>query len=208
MLSTYWPVIVGIFIGVAWQLLKIMPDKVLAKQGIRGLEVKYLSGFDSYKLNGSYTIWAKLEGLELDKTFGKVKILMPWNELTQVEAGSEADLRNRVTASRLLLTGVFAFGLKKERKKGFYISILTDSSLGLFELNTSMRDNRENEKRAKIFTSTCNERIISASSGKKRNSAEVPSDSYAEIEKLGELLEKKLITKSEFEKKKKQILGL
>ena len=208
MSSLYWPLIIGLIIGIAWQLLKSLPDKVLAKQGIRGLEVKYLSGFDSYELNGSYTIWAKREGLELNKTFGKVKILIPWTELTQVEAGSEADLRNRITASRLLLTGVFAFGLKKERKKGFYISILTYSSLGLFEVNTAMRDNRENEKRAKIFTATCNERIISASSGNKKKSTIVPSDSYEEIEKLGELLEKKLITKSEFERKKKQILGL
>ena len=185
-----------------------MPDKVLAKQGIRGIEVKYLSGFDSYTLSGAYTIWAKPEGLELDKTFGKEKMLIAWNELTQVEAGSEADLRNRVTASRLLLTGVFAFGFKKERKKSFYISVVTNSSHGLFELNTALRDNRENEKRAKVFSATCNEKIMSSSPKKNKKSIEVEQSFYEEIEKLGELLEKKLITKSEFEKKKKQILGL
>lgn len=46
------------------------------------------------------------------------------------------------------------------------------------------------------------------SDGKQPESAEPKTDDYTEIERLGELHSKGLITDEEFEAKKKQILGL
>jgi hypothetical protein len=135
-------------------------------------------------------------------------IVIPWADLIEVEAGSEADLRSRVTVSRLLLTGIFAFGLKKERKKGFFISIANPSSLGLFEVNTSGSNNRANEKKARVFAAACNARIRSANPAGIAKAEASSSTNYDEIEKLGELLNKGLLTQKEFDAKKKQILGL
>ena len=169
---------------------------------------KYEVGLEHLNLTGSYNLSSSQSGLVLKKSMKKDFITIPWEELLEVEAGSEADLRNRVTLSRLMLTGIFAFGLKKERKKGFYVTISTLTSLGLFELNTSGKNNRANEKLALVFASACNARIRSANPDR---SIEVPMESpdkYKEIEKLGELLAKGLITQEEFGKKKAQILGI
>ena len=41
-----------------------------------------------------------------------------------------------------------------------------------------------------------------------QNGAQIEGDAVAQIEKLGDLLKKGLITQGEFESKKKQILGI
>lgn len=175
----------------------------------KSLMAKYQVGLEQFSLNGHYTISSAQDGLSLTKSLKKGELtIIPWKDLIEVEAGSESDLRSRVTASRLLLTGVFAFGLKKERKKDFYISIATPSSVGLFALNTSGKDNRANEKTATIFAAACNARIRSANPVGVAKAESAFNSSYSEIEKLGELLEKSLLTQDEFNSKKKQILGL
>jgi len=175
---------------------------------VKSLTVKYDVGLEEYNLLGSYSLYTTELGLEINKIFGKDKILIPWAEITEVEAGSEADLRSRLTVSRVLLTGIFALGLKKERKKGFYVSVATQNSIGLFEINTSLRDNRANEKKARVFAAACNTKVRSLNP--KQVSANKPSSSsnLEDINKLGDLLKKGLITKEEFDKKKKQILGI
>ena len=186
---------------------ELAEERSQAKQ-TKSLLAKYEVGLEHLNLSGSYNLSSVQAGLQLKRTFGKDVIIIPWTELIEVEAGSEADLRSRVTVSRLLLTGIFAFGLKKERKKGFFISIATPSSLGLFEVNTSGNNNRANEKKARVFAAACNARIRSANPAGIAKAEASSSTNYDEIEKLGELLNKGLLTQKEFDAKKKQILGL
>jgi hypothetical protein len=186
---------------------ELAEERSQAKQ-TKSLLAKYEVGLEHLNLSGSYNLSSVQSGLQLKRTFGKEAILIPWVDLIEVEAGSEADLRSRVTVSRLLLTGIFAFGLKKERKKGFFISIATPSSLGLFEVNTSGSNNRANEKKARIFAAACNARIRSANPAGIAKAEASSSTNYDEIEKLGELLNKGLLTQKEFDAKKTQILGL
>jgi hypothetical protein len=186
---------------------ELSEERSQAKQ-TKSLLAKYEVGLENLKLSGSYNLSSVQGGLQLKRTFGKEVVLIPWGDLIEVEAGSEADLRSRVTVSRLLLTGIFAFGLKKERKKGFFISIATPSSLGLFEVNTSGSNNRANEKKARIFAAACNARIRSANPAGVAKAEASSSTNYDEIEKLGELLNKGLLTQKEFDAKKSQILGL
>lgn len=182
-------------------------ERSQAKQ-TKSLLVKYEVGLEHLNLSGSYNISSAQAGLQLKRTFGKDIVLIPWSDLIEVEAGSEADLRSRVTVSRLLLTGIFAFGLKKERKKGFFISIATPNSLGLFQVNTSGSNNRANEKKARVFAAACNSRIRSANPQGIAKAEASSASNYDEIEKLGELLNKGLLTQEEFDAKKKKILGL
>jgi hypothetical protein len=175
---------------------------------VKSLTVKYDVGLEEYNLLGSYSLYTSELGLEINKTFGKQKILIPWSEITEVEAGSEADLRSRLTVSRVLLTGIFAIGLKKERKKGFYLSVATPHSIGLFEINTSLRDNRSNEKKARVFAAACNAKIRSTNPNLGNSITTGSLSDLGDIDKLGDLLKKGLITKEEFDKKKKQILGI
>ena len=71
----------------------------------------------NYKLFGKYKLSSAQSGLVISSVLGKNSITIPWKELIEVESGSEADLRSRVTVSRALLLGVFALGVKKEKKK-------------------------------------------------------------------------------------------
>ncbi len=174
----------------------------------KSLLVNYETGLESFNLKGSYSISTYEDGLHFKRTFGKDNFVIPWRDLTEVEAGSEADLRSRVTVSRLLLTGIFAFGLKKERKKGFYISVATNNSIGLFSLNTSGSNNRANEKKARIFAATCNAKIRELNGDEVTRIESQNSSSVGEIEKLGELLGKGLLSEEEFTKAKKKILGI
>ena len=186
---------------------ELKKERSQAKQ-TKSLLAKYEVGLEHLNLSGSYNLASAQGGLQLKRTFGKEVILIPWTDLIEIEAGSEADLRSRVTVSRLLLTGIFAFGLKKERKKGFFISVATPSSLGLFEVNTSGSNNRANEKKARLFAGACNARIRSANPAGIFKAEASSVTNYEEIEKLGELLSKGLLTQKEFEAKKKQLLGL
>jgi len=172
------------------------------------LLVNYETGLDSFNLKGSYSISTYEDGLHFKKTFGKENFVVTWGDLTEVEAGSEADLRSRVTVSRLLLTGIFAFGLKKERKKGFYISVATKNSIGLFSLNISGSNNRTNEKKARVFAAACNAKIRELNGDEVSRIEAQNSSSISEIEKLGELLDKGLISEEEFTQAKKKILGI
>ena len=172
------------------------------------LAVKYDVGLEHLGLSGSYTLSTNQSGLVLKKSLGKESTTINWSDLLEVESGSEADLRNRVTLSRVLLTGIFALAIKKERKKGFFISIAMPMSVGLFEVNTAGRDNRANEKKARVFAAACNARIRAAVPKYLIANSVISGLSYGDIEKLGELLSKGLITEEEFNLKKKQILGI
>jgi len=173
----------------------------------KSILANYEVGLPNYSFNGSYTISSAQAGLTFKKTFGKDQIVIPWEDLLEVEAGSEADLRNRVTVTRLMLVGVFAFGLKKEKKKGFYVSIATKNDLGLFNVNTSGKNNRENEKIARNFAISCNARIRQVNPEGTKTAIANSESKYSEIEKLGELLEKGLITQAEFESQKAKLLN-
>lgn len=182
--------------------------KMLAMQNnrnsVRGM---YQAGLESHGLAGAYRFSAREDGLHLSQ--GSKDIVLPWTELVEVEAGSEGDLRKRVTASRVLLTGVFALALKKERVKDFYVSISTHDSIGLFSVMAGGKKNKDLEKQTRVFTVACNSKIKAANPNRKPVSENPKTDGdFTNIEKLGDLLSKGLITQEEFDKKKKQILGL
>jgi hypothetical protein len=181
-------------------------ERSQAKQ-TKSLLVKYEVGLEHLNLSGSYNISSAQTGLQLKRTFGKDVVLIPWSDLIEVEAGSEADLRSRVTVSRLLLTGIFAFGLKKERKKGFFISVATPNSLGLFQVNTSGSNNRANEKKARVFAAACNARIRSVNPQGVAKAEASSASSYDEIEKLGDLLNKGLLTQKSLMQKRGKYSG-
>ena len=167
----------------------------------------YQVGLDTYGLSGSYLFSVREDGLHLVK--GTKEVVFRWTELVEVEAGSEGDLRKRVTASRVLLTGVFALALKKERLKDFYVSIATEESVGLFSVAVKGKKNQDLEKQTRVLTVACNSKIKSANPNRKLlapDSAKL--DEFQQVEKLGDLLLKGLITQEEFDSKKKEVLGL
>jgi hypothetical protein len=132
------------------------------------------------------------------------KSLIPWAKIQHVEAGSEEQLRSRVTLSRVLLTGVFALALKKERKQKFYLTIETLDGVGLWNINASGKNNRVMQEKAISFAAKCNSKVKSQSV--QNTSSNENQTILDQIEKLSELFTKGVLSQSEFEAKKSELL--
>lgn len=171
------------------------------------IHATYLAGLEKHGLSGTYLFSARDDGLRLTK--GGEDIVFAWKDLVEVEAGSEDELRKRVTVSRVMLLGVFALALQKERPKDFYVYVATEDSLGLFEVKINGKRNRVLEKQTRVLTVACNSRIMAAHPGDRKQKV-MPSepDAFERIEKLGDLLSRGLITQSEFDREKSEILRL
>ena len=179
-------------------------NKALLKKLSQIVVVDHLAGFEEFEISRSCSLYPDEDGLHLNYGNKQVKIF-EWKNIIEVNAGSEDELRKRVTLSRVLLTGIFALALKKEKKKKFYLTITTNNAVGLFEINTIGRDNRRSEQKAQVFSAFCNSKVRSADPVDARDSTQ-NEDIFEQIEKLGKLLEKGLITEADFEKSKSSLL--
>jgi len=180
-------------------------DSALARMKTM-LVIDHLAGLEGYELQRAGTVMIVPEGIVFGISKAEQK-LVGWDKIEHVEAGSEEQLRSRVTLSRVLLTGVFALALKKERKQKFYLSIETIDGVGLWKINSSGKDNRAMQEKAISFASKCNSQVKSKRKKSLPNKPVASDDVLSQIEKLSQLLEKKIISKAEFEAKKKELLG-
>jgi hypothetical protein len=170
--------------------------------------VKHLSGFETLGIAGTCTLYATDEGLVVERT--QKRLVIPWERVEDVDAGTDEELRKRVTLTRVLALGIFALGVKKEKTQNFYVTIAIDTAVGLFSLNTGSKDNKANQSKARVFEAACKTRIKAAGvdTPKPVNVESAPVTSVADqLEKLAALHEKGLLTLEEFESQKAQILG-
>lgn len=170
------------------------------------LVIKHLAGLDDYQIQRAESVMIVPEGIVFVISKSE-KRLINWEKIEHVEAGSEEQLRSRVTLSRVLLTGVFALALKKEKKQKFYLTIETVDGVGLWNINASGKNNRAMQEKALTFASTCNSRVKASTKTTPSSIQIEDGDIFAQLEKLSGLLEKNIISKSEFESKKKDLLN-
>jgi hypothetical protein len=168
-------ILVGGFFGwrywVESQLLKNAPAELLAQ--VKGeqaekakaiatksaVSVKYQAGLDEMSLSGIFELLATDKALVLVQ--GGIRREIPWSEMESVEAGTEDELRARLTLTRVALIGIFALGAKKEKKQDFFVSITTKNAMGLFDL-VAKGKNKEVLAKAKAFSVSCNSKIRAA----------------------------------------------
>lgn len=74
--------------------------------------VEYLGGHKDITKSGKLNIVGYKDRLELQKGFKKVIIRL--DDITNAELKTEEQISKDVTLTRLLLVGIFAFGLKKK----------------------------------------------------------------------------------------------
>jgi hypothetical protein len=130
----------------------------------------------------------------------KGEVIYPWNEISELEVEGPDSIQKRITASRLILTGVFAFAFKKKTGEAFlFISFKDDRTPVIFKFP------KKSEPELKSIFAPYRSRIT----GTSNNSPEVVEvDSVSQLTKLGELFEKGLIDEAEFKASKAKILGL
>ena len=211
------PVALTIGITVAYVVISSGNKRSLQKQGgdsasarLRTLIIiEHMAGLENYNLQGAKSAMIVPEGIAFTIAKGNV-MLLPWDKVQHVEAGSEEQLRKRVTLSRVLLLGIFALAFKKERKMKFFLTIETTDGLGLWSINTIGKDNREMQAKALTFAANCNSRAKASQNEDIDSDADIDSepdvDVLAHVEALANLHAKGHLTDEEFTSKKQELL--
>jgi len=136
------------------------------------------------------------------------KSIIPYETITGVSMKTDEQISKDVTLTRLLLLGVFAFGAKKKTKTvtNYLVIDYIDNGIGISAIFTGDKVPKTN---ADILT--CRANFLKRNPPKQEPITIMDSssgDAYSEIERLHSLLEKGIITETEFASKKQQLLGI
>lgn len=169
------------------------------------LVVTHLGGLPDLAENTSYTLVANTIGITLQTgTFKKKDFLTyAWSEV-DVSVGTEEEVKERLTLSRIALVGPFAvFFRKKSSKIEYYVTISKGGHHGLFKVYPGSNSNFKPVK-AMI------EMHQSAAPKEFASTEPVAStiDPLDRLEKLVRLLEQGALFQEEFDKQKEKILGI
>lgn len=131
-----------------------------------------------------------------------------FEQITGIHYETSEQIEKRITATRLLTLGVFALAFKKKKKNTEkYLTIdYTDNGLDntiLFNGPNSQVAHSEAFNRLSSFKSTSE--LQNQNDSNQQNTF---NDPYEELKKLKELLDLEIVTQEEFDKKKKELLGL
>jgi hypothetical protein len=138
------------------------------------------------------------DGLKLQYSMTSFETV-PWDEIAELEVEGADAIQKRITASRLLTIGVFAFAFKKKTGEAFaFLSFKNNREALVFKFP------KRSEPEVKAFFAPIRNRISNAPVAVSTNQ----DDSVAQLTKLGDLFEKGLIDEAEFKAGKAKILGL
>lgn len=103
------------------------------------LKTKYLGGHPARSKPTAATLTVTDDGVS-------AKILrpfldVPWSEVTHLAVEGPEQVEKRVTATRLLALGVFAFAAKKKQKTA-YVTVGTVEGEAIFEVDTTPQELR------------------------------------------------------------------
>jgi 5S rRNA maturation endonuclease (ribonuclease M5) len=184
-------------------------DKVAELKDTRGaklgaLPVEYMGGYgDKKKAKGVLTFFEKQTEFSAALS---TKFIIPNSQIKDVVIEGKDDVNRRVTVTRLLAVGIFAFALKKKNKdQEAYITLeLADGQeVILFVDNKAPMALRA--KLAKVISAVKQANVSSQSQTAQSTAQSSVAD---ELTKLASLKEQGILTQEEFDSKKKQLLDL
>lgn len=141
--------------------------------------------------------------IQLQDKFGLDHARLDWQRVRSLSVDGPDEVRRRVTATRILGMGIFAWSAKKKEPES-YLIIETADGEGIFTLRTSLY-----ELRAKLAPAIAQ---LAARSQPSPNSAYSAPATAAEpdvldqIQKLGQLHDAGVLTQEEFDAKKAALL--
>lgn len=155
----------------------------------------YVGGYQSYDKPAKCDVTVDENGVKVEKRGLRKKVIFEenWDKIKNVSI-EIPDSSGRITASRVVLTGIFALALKK--KSNFLIVKLTDGEI-------VVKTNVPNSGITKINAQLAN---MVAQWGIKEETSQQPISNADELTKYAALKEKGIITEEEFLEKKKKLL--
>lgn len=182
-------------------------EKVAEVKDARGnrigaLSADYMGGYGDYrKAKGSVTFYQK----QTEFSSLMTKFTIQNSSVRDVVVEGKSEVNRRVTVTRLLAVGIFAFALKKKNTdKEAYITIeLTDGQEVIFFVDNKAPMELK-AKLAKVISQVKQAGVA----GQVQANAQPQGSVADELTKLATLKEQGILTQDEFDAKKKQLLGL
>lgn len=184
-------------------------EKVAELKDTRGsrleaIQVEYMGGYgDKRKAKGVLTFFEKQTEFSAPLS---TKFTILNNQIKDVVIEGKDEVNRRVTVTRLLAVGIFAFALKKKNKdQEAYITLeLTDGQ----EVILFADKKAPMALRAKLAKVISVVKQANVSSQSQSIRSDIQGSVADELAKLASLKEKGILTEEEFASKKKQLLGL
>lgn len=159
------------------------------------LNVEYYGGYQDYEKKTKGKLF--ISQLNVVYMGGGNKFEIAKTDLKEIAVEGEEDVSRRVTVTRLLAVGIFAFALKKKQEiRDAYITLVTN---GGSEVVFHVPDKSHIELKPKVLQKIG---ILSAVTSEQNISSAAD-----ELAKLAKLKEQGVLTQEEFDKKKAQLLS-
>ncbi len=184
-------------------------EKVAETKDARGtrlghLSVEYMGGYaDKRKAKGTLLFWDK----QTEFSSLLTKFTLQNSQVRDIVVEGKSEVNRRVTVTRLLAVGIFAFALKKKNTdKEAYLTIeLADGQEVIFFIDNKAPMELK-AKLAKVISQVKQAGVTGQTQASQQ--ATQPQGSVAdELTKLASLKEQGILTQEEFDKKKRELLG-
>jgi hypothetical protein len=169
-------------------------------------QLEYMGGYGDRPRKSTGSLWFFENQVELRVVVTmnpKLSFTIPTADISDVAIEGKDEVSRRVTVTRLLATGIFAFALKKktEDKEAFITLVLKDGQEVVFHV----------DKKAPMDVKVSLSKVIAhvKQNAPKATSTTVaaPSSVADELTKLAKLKQAGVITQAEFDKKKAELLA-
>lgn len=145
----------------------------------------------------------KITNDDLTISYGISQGKIDFSSITGIHYETAEQISRRITATRLLTLGVFAFAFKKKKKDSQkYLTI--EFTVNDMECAALFSGKKSQDAYSKLFERYSNFKNRQSNEETTENS----NDPYEELKKLKELLDMGIISEEEFESKKKELLNI
>ena len=165
------------------------------------IKLEYKGGHPDLKKEKDCTMKITNDDLTISYGFSQGKI--DFSSITGIHYETAEQISRRITATRLLTLGVFAFAFKKKKKDSEkYLTI--EFIMNDMECAVLFSGKKSQDAYSKLFErySGFKNRQIN------EKTTENSNDPYEKLKKLKELLDMGIISEEEFESKKKELLNI
>lgn len=165
------------------------------------IKLEYKGGHPDLKKEKDCTM--KITNDDLTISYGISQGKIDFSSITGIHYETAEQISRRITATRLLTLGVFAFAFKKKKKDSQkYLTI--EFTVNDMECAALFSGKKSQDAYSKLFERYSNFKNRQSNEETTENS----NDPYEELKKLKELLDMGIISEEEFESKKKELLNV
>ena len=165
------------------------------------IKLEYKGGHPDLKKEKDCTM--KITNDDLTISYGISQGKIDFSSITGIHYETAEQISRRITATRLLTLGVFAFAFKKKKKDSEkYLTI--EFIMNDMECAVLFSGKKSQDAYSKLFERYSNFKNRQSNEETTKNS----NDPYEELKKLKELLDMGIISEEEFESKKKELLNI